>query len=111
MELRKLTPDEERLIIALLGKAIGLSYDKSLISNLLVKQMEDGSMGSLRLYPNGVDEGGRKFGLQVSEIQFTDTDGTIVLASLYVDNLNQLYEVDIWKTDFSPLIKISENFL
>jgi len=42
----------------------------------------------------------------VSEYQFNDVDGIIVIASLYVDNENDLFELDIWKTNYEPLKKL-----
>ena len=44
----------------------------------------------------------RKFGSQVSDCQFKDTDGVTVIASLYLDREGNMYELDMWKTDFSP---------
>ncbi|WP_420885213.1 DUF6984 family protein, partial [Candidatus Symbiothrix dinenymphae] len=35
-----------------------------------------------------------------------DEDGVDVIASLNIDDTGDLYELDIWKTDFSPLIKL-----
>ncbi len=48
----------------------------------------------------------RKFGRRASECQFTDEDGVEVLASLNLDQDGNLYELDIWKTDFGKLIRI-----
>ncbi len=36
-------------------------------------------------------------------MQFTDVDGVFVTAVLNVDTQDQLFEVDIWKTNFSAL--------
>ena len=38
-----------------------------------------------------------------------DSDGIDVLASLYLDQDHEICEVDIWKADFSPLIRISSD--
>lgn len=48
------------------------------------------------------------FGGQVAEYQFTDADGVEVLASLNVDQDGRPFELDMWKTDFSPLIRIPD---
>lgn len=106
MELRRLTEDEERLLIALLRKASLPSDFTSYINNLWVSPMNDGRMGSLKIFPAGDTERSRKFSRQCAEIQFTDLDGIIVLASLNLDESDNLYELDIWKTDFSPLVRI-----
>jgi hypothetical protein len=49
-----------------------------------------------------------RFAKQISEYEFLDVDGTLVSAALYIDEINnELYELDIWKVDFSPLIRIN----
>jgi hypothetical protein len=73
--------------------------------------MDDGGMGSLRL---ATDEGlqqqpGRLTGRRAAELQFIDADGVPVLASLNLDQNGELLEIDIWKTDFSPLIRIPDD--
>lgn len=77
--------------------------------NLLVRSMDDGKMGSLLLFPGGIIENGRKFGARVSELKFNDADGVEVIASLNADELGRMFELDSWKTDFSPLIQIPQN--
>jgi hypothetical protein len=67
--------------------------------------MDDGGMGSLLLFPNGNIVEGRKFGKQISDLQFIDSDGVEVLASLNTDVDGNLFELDIWKTDFGMLKK------
>lgn len=39
----------------------------------------------------------------MAETQFSDADGTPVIASLNVDVYDQLFEIDVWKVDFSAL--------
>lgn len=73
------------------------------VERVLVSPMDDGGMGSLRLaMPDGASTG-RKFGRKVAEHQFADADGVVVLASLYVDQDDMPFEMDVWKTDFSPI--------
>lgn len=102
---RKLKKSEETLLKFLITKAaLNLSWD----SNLFVELMKDGGMGSLRLIPtNSKDE--RFFGKMVSECSFFDIDGIKVIASLYLDNNDELFEIDIWKTNFDQLKEIPEN--
>jgi len=68
--------------------------------------MNDDGMGSLRLYPDGSEAIDRKFGKQVSECQFIDKDRIEVIASLNLDQIGSLYELDIWKTNFEKLLQI-----
>ena len=44
-------------------------------------------------------------GKHISEYHFHDRDGVLVLASLILDENNELFEIHIWKTDFSELIE------
>jgi len=108
MELNRTpTPQEKRLLDFLVKKAkIDLPFNWK--DNLLVQPMEDGNMGSLYLFPNGSTKGNRFCGRIVSEYQFTDEDGIEVIASLYIDDSGNLFELDIWKTDFSPLTKLPD---
>ena len=79
-------------------------------SFLLVSPLHDGKMGSLTLFPHNTLNKERHFGVQVSECQFKDIDGVPVIASLYLDKDNELFELDIWKVDFSKLEMIPSHF-
>jgi len=73
----------------------------------MVRSMCDGNMGSLRLVVRAEDDrNDRRFGRQVSECQFHDADGVLVIASLYMDERDAPYELDMWKVDFSPLLNL-----
>lgn len=102
---RKPTIQEERLL-ELLVKKSSLILPDNWKDNLLVRPMDDGEMGSLLLFPKGVIIEGRIMGEQVSDFQFTDSDGIEVIASLNLDENGNLFELDIWKTDFSRLIRL-----
>lgn len=100
--LRKLTEKEQSLLSLLIKKAntnISINWD-----TILVRPMMDGNMGSLYLFPNGIKDDNRLFGQQVSDFQFLDVDNVEVIASLNLDKNGNLFELDIWKTDFTALI-------
>lgn len=78
---------------------------------LLVNEMDDGGMGSLKLAPSGTLFQNARFGRMAGDCMFKDSDGIDVIASLYVDKNNQLFELDLWKVDFTKLIYIPELFL
>ena len=101
---RKPTKQEESLLELLINKSSIKLYD-GWQKNLIVSPMDDGGMGSLYLFPNGEIIQNRIFWKQVSEFQFTDLDGVEVIASLNIDTNGELFELDIWKTDFGKLIK------
>lgn len=101
------TKKEERLLEVLIKNA-SIPFPSNWKEGLLVCPMDDGGMGSLYLFTKGETNKDRKFGEQVSEYQFTDEDGVEVVASLNVDDCGSLFELDIWKTDFSKLIRMPD---
>lgn len=72
--------------------------------NIMVHPMNDGNMGGLTIYQNDLINEDRHFGSMISDVQFNDVDQSIVLVSLYIDNNGKLFELDVWKIDFRPLI-------
>lgn len=105
MELsRKPTVQEERLL-ELLVKKSSIAIPRNWKDGLLVRSMNDEGMGGLHLFPQGEVIEERLFGEQISDLQFRDSDGVEVIASLNVDKNGNLFELDIWKTDFGVLLK------
>jgi hypothetical protein len=103
--LRSLSEQEKAVIAALLtGKAATLHRIDSL-DDLGVAEMSDGGMGSLSLVPKGMEGTSRSFGQQVVLGEFTDSDGVPVSVALNVDGSGSLYELDVWKVNFSPLLQ------
>jgi hypothetical protein len=98
-------------------KLIELLINKSLLKflnwkdKMMVKEMNDGGMGSLTLFSNGFYEKKKRFAKQISEYEFLDVDGVLVSVALYINEVdNELCELDIWKVDFNPLIKINVEY-
>ena len=105
--MREPTFQEERLLehlIKISSSPIPANWNEG----LLVSPMHDGGMGSLLLVPQRERRTERRFGKQVSEWQFHDQDGVTVIASLYVDTDGCLFELDMWKTDYSRLIRFPD---
>lgn len=109
MRLRSPSPDEFRLLDFLVYEMSKFMISKEMLAKMKVADMSDGEMGSLRLFPNGSEDVGAKFGKQASACQFTDEDGIEVIASLNLDQHGNLFELDIWKTNFGKLIRIPED--
>lgn len=80
--------------------------DNNWKQKIRVKPLDDGNMGSLELFINTNFKQNRIVGKQIAECYFFDIDNIKVIASLNIDNNGDLYELDIWKTDFSPLSEI-----
>lgn len=74
------------------------------LDDLAVRPMDDGEMGGLTLLPKGLENAGRSFGKQLVLGEFPDSDGVLVSISINVDERGRLYELDVWKVDFSPLL-------
>ncbi|WP_441234602.1 DUF6984 family protein [Bradyrhizobium sp. 930_D9_N1_4] len=95
---RPLTSKERDLVAFILGQHSPLQghFD-------LVEEMNDGEMGSLRF----VGTADRRFGRCIGEAEFDDADGVLVSVALNADQHGELFELDLWKVDFSPLQKIA----
>lgn len=106
MTLREPTTSELSLLLAPARQAPELPPGWS--EGLKVAEMEDGGMGSLRLVPRGLELAARRFGSLLAELQFRDADGVEVLASLNADETGVPFELDIWKSDFSKLIRLPD---
>lgn len=94
---RALRPEE----VALLSRILG-SERANCLSDATVVDMNDGGMGSVRFAPFG---DARRYGSTLADAQFTDADGIPVSVTVNVDQHGQLLELDLWKVDFSPLLR------
>ena len=82
----------------------GLAADSfGLSQSLFVEELDDGGMGSLRFQHSIETDPGRSLGQAVVQGQFKDRDGVIVDFTVNVDKSSRLFELDLWKVDFSPL--------
>jgi hypothetical protein len=104
---REPTIKEEKLL-SVLVKRSSIAIPENWRDGLLVRSMDDGKMGSLLLFPQNTLNEDRVFGEQVSDFQFIDLDGVQVIASLYLDNRGNLFELDIWKTNFEELLEFPD---
>ena len=96
--IREPNPEELRLIKFLVEKA-SLNMSKGWEKSLTVSCLNDGGMGSMKLYMSLPPK-------EIISTIFVRRDG---LTSLYLDQDHEICEVDIWKADFSPLIRISSD--
>lgn len=86
--------------IKIISKLLKIAKLEINLTNLLVNPMDDHGMGSLSI---GEDYENRQFGQEIAEYMFKDIDGTPVSVALNVDQQGKLYELDIWKVDFSSI--------
>ncbi|WP_424244613.1 hypothetical protein Dip510_001869 [Elusimicrobium posterum] len=100
---RKPTQKEKELI----AKLIDLSSYPAASDweeKMLVCSLKDEGMGSLELFPRGVIKKNRKFGVEISTLKLTDLDGVEVTVALYLDKEFELYQLDVWKVDFTKTL-------
>ena len=109
MAYRRPTPDESRLLRELAMLA-GIDDPKEWASSLQVEEMDDGGMGSLTIAAPKSEETRRGVIVCRAAVQFTDADGVEVVASLNANEDGVPFELDMWKTDFSRLIRIPHEF-
>lgn len=99
---RRLRPDETALIAAMLASKREAQSLQQELATAFVEEMNDGRMGSLRFF----GPAGRKFGEQVAEAEFQDEDGVVLSITINADQHGSLFEMDVWKVDFTPLIRL-----
>ena len=104
------SPDVLRLLRRLLEISPGDLRKRVDLAQILVVPMADGGMGSHSLYENGEITTDRRFGSSIAEIEFLDIDSVPVSAALFLDERGKLFELDVFKADFSPLRSIPISF-
>lgn len=109
MLLRSPLPSELVLLKYLISGIVDWMPLEKTRKNLKVGAMDDEGPGNLRLFPAGSEDQQARFAKCASACQFTDEDGVEVIASLNLDQYGNLYELDLWKTDFGKVIRIPEN--
>jgi len=72
------------------------------MSSIKLEVMDDGGMGSHKFHNTNIDS---KLGREASSCSFIDTDGIAVSATLNLDQYGSLFELDLFKGDFSKLQK------
>lgn len=96
MNSRKIRQDEQALVKQLLSLS-----GRKLETPEIVVQLDDGGMGSIRFPTAKTSE--RRYGRDVIQVSYKDTDDVLVIIALIEDNNGDLYELEFWKTDFKPL--------
>ncbi len=99
MEARKLKEHELNLV-----KHLVKISEKEGSYNIrdLVEELKDGKMGSIRFVSG---EPGRKYGVDLVQVEYKDEDSVPVIITLTLDNQHELYELEFWKVDFEKLLR------
>jgi len=101
--MRKLKKEERDLIMFLIKDKPHSSHIIQELPEVFVEEMDDGGMGSLLFFNK--ERVGRKYGPTMAQIQLRDTDGVPLLISVDLDEDGDIFELDIFKGDFSSLVQ------
>ncbi len=104
MNLRIPSSKELAVITTLLQSKSESLYFADNLNHLLVKELNDGGMGSLLLVPKGLENTNRYFGKQLALGEFADSDGVSVTVVINLDSNGQLFELELWKVNFARLL-------
>ncbi|TQE78124.1 DUF6984 family protein [Leptospira noguchii] len=104
-ESRTLKPEEKDFLLAIIGEDDPKSIGFGQLDLIFVQELSDGHMGSIRLIQSVCKNTNRQFDRKWKEVQFYDDDGVLVLTSILLDKNSCAFELEIWKTDFNPLIR------
>lgn len=99
-----MTRAEGDLLAALVDMLPQAGELRSQMAGALVQEMADGRMGSLRFV--GPDD--HRKAHKVIAARALDSDGVPLEMSLNLDQYGNLFELDIWKVDFTPLHHLPE---
>jgi hypothetical protein len=109
MKFRRPTADERRLLREL-ARIAHINDPEGWLGALEVREMNDGGMGSLELAAAARNSVRSGVVISRASVQFVDEDGVQVVATLNASEDGEPFELDIWKTDFSPLRRIPTAF-
>jgi hypothetical protein len=101
--MRLLKKEECNLIEYLLKNMPDFKHLLQDLPDLVVEEMNDGGMGSLRFLSKTGEK--RIMREEIAEISLLDLDGIPVSFSVNLGTDGELYELDVFKGDFSPLKK------
>ncbi|MBB5647909.1 DUF6984 family protein [Pedobacter cryoconitis] len=101
MIVRKLKDEEIALITWMIKDTIEGQDIINKLSDVNVKEMNDGGMGSLKVIVEGKDD--RAYSRVLAEADFSDVDQVPVFISVILDSNGKLFELEVFKGDFSPL--------
>ena len=101
--VRPLRADERELVQALLSGVFSESEIEHRLPHPMVQDLSDDGMGSIR-FANPMSAN-RRFGREADTADYVDHDGVLVSITLNLDQEDDLFEVDFWKVNFSPLVR------
>jgi hypothetical protein len=106
--LRQPSESEAKLMRAVLAGTPIAARLLPQLEDLLVTEMDDDGMGSLLLVPTDAGPTLRSMGAQVAEAEAKDSDGVPIVITINTDSHGRLFELDMWKVEFNPLVRWPE---
>ena len=103
---RPMSEQEKAVVTTLLQGRPEASRLMHSLEGIVVEDMEDGGMGSLLLIPKAAENTQRSMGAEIASGTFRDSDGVLVVVAVNVDKNDMLYELDVWKVTFEPLLSL-----
>jgi hypothetical protein len=100
---KRLLTDLEKEVLSFLLD-VPLLVLESEYGSVQIRDKHDGDMGSVEFFC--LEGAQRQWGGSIASAEYTDADGITVLIHLDVDQNKQLFELDFWKTDFSPFAPV-----
>jgi hypothetical protein len=94
---RRPIKNEEKVLIERLLKSIPDGHRFAIPAE--VENLGGGGSGGIQLAARG------EYSEDLVEASYADEDGRTVFITLTVNEFKELYELDLWKVDFSSLIK------
>lgn len=98
---RNLRKEEYQLLDKMLKESKDYHFN---LEHLKVVDMLDGGMGSLYIVNPLKTREERKMDKSIIEKQFYDVDDVPISVCINIDTDGNLFELDIWRVDFNPLI-------
>ncbi len=95
---------EELDFLSLITEQAGTTLESLNIDNVSqVAPLDDGCMGSLQ-FIDADQSASRSRSHCIVDGEFQDEDDVLVSFELTVDRQGRLYELDLWRVDFAPLV-------
>jgi len=104
------SPEQLRLLRELALRSGLPELDEGWLASVTVRPMQDGGMGSMHLHSPLNPSAAGPFFRGIAEVWFDDVDGVRVFAYLNANPMGAPFELDVWKTDFQPLLHIPDSF-
>ena len=99
--IRPLRTEEKELLLSVIQHLANSLDLLSEIDEVLVEDLSDGGMGSVRVIRDNSYL--KRKAMPYAQAMYIDEDSVLISVQINSDSFGRLYEIDIWKTDFSSV--------